>query len=98
MSTTLYCNQCGAPNSAEARFCSRCGGALNPVSAAHKTPAPVAAAPAPGAASAYSPVRAVGDGYGGFWIRLIAFLMDGAIVRAAAWPVSVIFGLGGLGT
>jgi len=71
---------------------------LNPVSAAHQTPAPVAAAPAPGAASAYSPVRAVGAGYGGFWIRLIAFLVDGAIVRAAAWPVSVIFGLGGLGT
>ncbi|PYX79618.1 MAG: hypothetical protein DMG70_27115 [Acidobacteria bacterium] len=32
---TLYCNKCGAPNSADAQFCSRCGGALNPVRAAH---------------------------------------------------------------
>jgi len=28
---------------------------------------------------------------------VIAFLVDAIIVRAAAWPVSVIFGLGGLG-
>jgi uncharacterized RDD family membrane protein YckC len=35
--------------------------------------------------------------YGGFWIRVIAFLLDGIIVRAATWPVSMIFGLGRLG-
>jgi len=39
----------------------------------------------------------VGIQYGGFWIRVIAALVDAIIVRAATWPVSVIFGLGGLG-
>jgi uncharacterized RDD family membrane protein YckC len=54
-----------------------------------------AAAPAPSAAGAYVPVTAA-VGYGGFWIRVVAFIIDGIIVRAAAWPVSMIFGLGGL--
>jgi uncharacterized RDD family membrane protein YckC len=39
----------------------------------------------------------MGVGYGGFWIRVVAFLVDGTIVRAAAWPVSLIFSFGGLG-
>jgi uncharacterized RDD family membrane protein YckC len=97
MSTTLYCNQCGAPNTAEARFCSRCGGNLNPVAGARGPSAAVPAAPAPVAAASYPPVAAVGVGYGGFWIRVIAFIVDTTIVRAAAWPLSVLFGLGGLG-
>ena len=89
---TFYCNKCGAPNSADAQFCSRCGSTLNP--AAGQMPA-AAAAPAPSAAGAYVPVTAA-VGYGGFWIRVVAFIIDGIIVRAAAWPVSMIFGLGGL--
>lgn len=95
MSTTLYCNQCGAPNSAEARFCNRCGGTLGPVSAGQSPSPGVLAAPV--AAGSYAPVRTVGIQYGGFWIRVIAALVDAIIVRAATWPVSVIFGLGGLG-
>ena len=95
MNTTLYCNKCGTPNSAEARFCSRCGGALNPIPAAQSPSAAVAAAAAPGAAGPYTPVRAAGVGYGGFWIRVVAIIVDGIIVRAVTWPVSMIFGLGG---
>src|ERR1700756_4215111 len=95
MNTTLYCNKCGTPNSAEARFCSRCGGALNPVPAAQSPSAAVAAATAPVAAGPYTPVRAAGVGYGGFWIRVVAIIVDGIIVRAVTWPVSMIFGLGG---
>jgi len=96
MNTTLYCNQCGTPNSAEARFCSRCGGALNPVSAQSPFTG-VAAGAAPAAAGAYTLGRAEGVGYGGFWIRVVAFIVDVILVRAVAWPVSMIFSLGGLG-
>jgi uncharacterized RDD family membrane protein YckC len=46
----------------------------------------------------YIPGGSAGVRYGGFWIRVIAFLVDGAIVRAATWPVSAMFGLVGLGT
>ena len=95
MSTTLYCNQCGAPNTSEARLCSRCGGALNPTPAAQSSTA--VAAPAQVATGSYAPVRVAGVQYGGFWIRVIAFFVDGALVRAAIWPVSMIFGLSGLG-
>jgi uncharacterized RDD family membrane protein YckC len=96
MNTTLYCNKCGTPNSAEARFCSRCGGALNALSAAPDSSAAGAAA-APVSAGPYIPASAAGVGYGGFWIRVIAFIVDGIIVRAATWPVSMIFGLAGPG-
>src|ERR1700682_1393574 len=92
MNTTLYCNKCGTPNSVEGQFCSRCGSALNPLPAAQSPAATVA----PVAAGPYTPVGAAAVGYGGFWIRVVAFIIDGIIVRAVAWPVSMIFGLGGL--
>jgi uncharacterized RDD family membrane protein YckC len=94
MNTTFYCNKCGAPNSVEAQFCSRCGGALNPVPVAGSPAEAVAAAPV--VAGPYTPVSAAAVGYGGFWIRVVAFIIDAIIVRAVAWPVSMILGLGGL--
>src|SRR5207247_619114 len=94
MNPTLYCNKCGAPNSVEAQFCSRCGGALNPVPAARSPAEAVAAAPV--VAGPYTSVSAAAVGYGGFWIRVVAFIIDAIIVRAVAWPVSMILGLGGL--
>jgi uncharacterized RDD family membrane protein YckC len=42
-------------------------------------------------AAAFGGVR-----YGGFWIRVIAFIIDAIIVRVVAWPIGMIFGLGGL--
>src|SRR2546425_11594520 len=94
MNTTLYCNKCGAPNSLEAQFRSRCGGALTPVPAAQSPAAAVAAAPV--VADPYTPVRVAAVGYGGFWIRVVAFIIDAIIVRAVAWAVTMIFGLGGV--
>lgn len=97
MNTTLYCNKCGTANSANARFCSRCGGALNPVSAVQSPSAAAEAGAVPAAIGPYTPVSTVGVGYGGFWIRVVAFIVDAIIVRAVAWPVSMILSLGGLG-
>src|SRR5437763_17029592 len=94
MNTTLYCNKCGAPNSVEAQFCSRCGSALNPVPAARSPAEAVAAAPV--VAGPYTPVSAAAVGDGGFWSRVVAFIIDAIIGRAGAWPGSMIPGLGGL--
>ncbi|MGA7137493.1 MAG: RDD family protein [Terriglobales bacterium] len=38
---------------------------------------------------------AVGTGYGGFWIRVVAAIIDSIILRVVVAPVSIIFG--GLG-
>src|SRR5213080_4272790 len=97
MNTTLYCNKCGAPNSIEAQFCSRCGGALNPVPAARSPAEAVAAAPV--VAGPYTSVSAAAVGYGGFWIRVVAFIIDAIIVRAvgrhfAKWLSGMLLGIG----
>ncbi len=97
MNATLYCNKCGAPNDAAAQFCSRCGTALNPASVPAQASVPVAA-PAPAAAvsyAPYAPVPVAGVRYGGFWIRVVAFIIDAIIVRAVATPIALAFGLSG---
>jgi hypothetical protein len=78
MNTTLYCNKCGTPNSVEAQFSSRCGGALNPVPAVRIPAEAVAAAPV--VAGPYTSVRSAAVGYGGFWIRVVALIIDAILV------------------
>ncbi len=104
MDETLFCNKCGAPNAAAATFCSRCGTALNPGSTASVGPVPGAAqvppgytAPAPPAygAPAY-PVAQAGVRYGGFWIRVVALIIDVIIVKVVLLPLKAMFGFGGL--
>ena len=98
MNGTLYCNKCGAPNAATAQFCGRCGAGL--VLTAAPTPgaippgAPVTPAGYP-APAAY-PVAPAGIRYGGFWIRVVAFIIDAILVRVVVHPVAAIFGIGGL--
>ncbi|MFZ1918061.1 MAG: RDD family protein [Terriglobales bacterium] len=98
MNGTLYCNKCGAPNAATAQFCGRCGAGLNPAAAPTQAaipPAtPVAAAGYP--APAGYPVAPVGNRYGGFWIRVVAAIVDAVLVRVVVHPVAAIFGIGGL--
>jgi uncharacterized RDD family membrane protein YckC len=86
MNGNLFCNKCGTSNAANAQFCSSCGAAMGPV------PAAVAAPVAPVQYAAVAPAAA----YGGFWIRVVAAIIDAIIVRVVAWPISMIFGLGGL--
>ncbi len=50
----------------------------------------------PGATPYPAAVPVGGVGYGGFWIRVLAAIIDGIIVRVVVFPVSAIFGLGGL--
>jgi len=92
MNGTFFCNRCGAQNAAGAQFCSRCGAPTTPgvVQPPSSTP------PYSGSATPYQAVApAVGVGYGGFWIRVVALIIDGIIVRVVVAPVGMIFG--GLG-
>lgn len=52
----------------------------------HPVAAPVAVTPSP---------TANYGGYGGFWIRVVAFIIDAILVRVVVAPVGMIFG--GLG-
>src|SRR5208282_5689891 len=81
-------------NTAGAQFCNRCGAPTSSTSAnpATSNPASPYSAPAP----AYPPVApAMGVRYGGFWIRVVAFIIDSIIVRVVVTPIHLIFG--GLG-
>jgi uncharacterized RDD family membrane protein YckC len=101
---TFFCNKCGTLNTAGAQFCSQCGASTRPEGA---TPMPDAMAgpPLAPAASPYSPAAAypgatpypaaparAGAGYGGFWIRVVAAIIDAIIVRVVVIPFGAIFG------
>ncbi|MGA7560704.1 MAG: zinc ribbon domain-containing protein, partial [Terriglobales bacterium] len=95
MDGTFFCNKCGAQNAAGAQFCNRCGAPTSPTSGISPTPVP---APAPAFPYATSPAGyppMVGVGYGGFWIRVVAFIIDGILVRVVVSPIHLVFG--GLG-
>jgi uncharacterized RDD family membrane protein YckC len=77
----LYCSTCGCQNVASASFCQRCGASLG---------LGVVAAPV-----TYQQAVA-SAGYGGFWIRFLALIIDGIIVRVAVFPFAAAFGLMGL--
>jgi len=88
MNGNVFCNKCGAPNPSAGQFCSRCGASMS-------------AAAAPAAAPYVAPVAAPAVGpYGGFWIRVVATIVDAIIVRVVVAPIGLMFGgvgmLGGL--
>ena len=98
MNGTFFCNRCGAQNAAGAQFCSRCGAPTNPTPGAVQTPVapPFSTSPYSASVTPYQAVApAVGVGYGGFWIRVVALIIDAIIVRVVIAPVGMIFG--GLG-
>ena len=95
----IYCNRCGAQNSALAKFCSNCGTPFGTESqplprAPEVTPRPqgpaAIAAPAGSSASAaYAGIVATPSmRYGGFWIRFVAFVIDFFVVGIVVWPIS----------
>lgn len=79
----VFCSKCGAQNFGTAQFCQKCGGGLSVglASMPVAVPAPAYAA-APAVAYAAVPTAR----YGGFWIRLLAHLIDHAILSAIAAP------------
>jgi uncharacterized RDD family membrane protein YckC len=98
MNETFFCNKCGAQNAAGAQFCNRCGAPTSPTPGV--TPTAVAsssaASPYSASATAYPAIAPVlGVGYGGFWIRVVAAIIDAVILRVVVAPIHLIFG--GLG-
>lgn len=91
MNGTFFCNKCGAQNAAGSQFCSRCG---TPTSAAPGV-APAAISSNPGVAYPPPEYHVAGAGYGGFWIRVVAAIVDAIILRVVVAPIGMIFG--GLG-
>jgi uncharacterized RDD family membrane protein YckC len=86
MNGIFFCNKCGAQNAAGDQFCSRCGAALTPVSGAVTMPEGFSSAPAPGY------VAVAGVRYGGFWVRVVAAIIDLVILRVVLLPIGLIFG------
>ncbi|MGB7331800.1 MAG: RDD family protein, partial [Terriglobales bacterium] len=105
MNGTFFCNKCGAQNTAGAQFCNRCGTPTSPASGT--VPTAVSSSSSPGLASSpaapYSAstpsypgfTPAVGVRYAGFWIRVVAAIIDAIILRVVVAPIHLIFG--GLG-
>ena len=104
----IYCNRCGAQNSAMAKFCSNCGTPFGTDAASAATtpagvqPNPQGPAQAPTALPpAYAapvpppmylpPTNATR--YGGFWIRVVAAIIDAMLLGVVVWPVLGILGL-----
>jgi uncharacterized RDD family membrane protein YckC len=77
----LFCSQCGGQSTQGAVFCQKCGASLGP----SLPVAPVTYAQTVSSA-----------GYGGFWIRFVAFIVDGIIVRIAVFPFAAALGVMGL--
>jgi uncharacterized RDD family membrane protein YckC len=84
MPDRLFCSQCGTQNTPGAVFCQRCGAGLQPR-------ADITAAASPGAVYA-APTSA----YGGFWIRFLAVVIDGIIVRVVTIPFAALLGAFGI--
>lgn len=99
MNGTFFCNKCGTQNVASAQFCSRCGAPTSPTpSVSPAAGPPSGASPDVSSYSASASAQqsvAPGVGYGGFWIRVVAAIIDGIILRVAVSPIRMI--VGGLG-
>lgn len=93
----MFCSKCGSNLTSGTAFCQVCGTA---VSAAAAVPAPEGVAPAitPGAVSPHW-LPPVTRAYAGFWLRLVAHLIDalllGAVAGAILVPMFLLTGLGG---
>jgi uncharacterized RDD family membrane protein YckC len=97
-----FCSSCGSQVDQGTRFCSKCGKPVADAAPLAQTPpampatyasqptAPPAQVYSPtGGAPAYAPAQ-VATHYGGFWIRFVAYFVDGLILGI---PISLIFGL-----
>jgi len=71
----LFCSKCGAQNAAAAQFCTRCGALLG------GGPPAITTGPLG--------IPATSARYGGFWIRLVAFMIDLILKGIIVLPFSL---------
>lgn len=76
----MYCSKCGSEISATTAFCSTCGQAISGVMPALPSLSPVDQNEyAPIVPPSHGAVQYSGVAYAGFWLRFVAFLIDGVI-------------------
>jgi uncharacterized RDD family membrane protein YckC len=89
----VYCSKCGSTIADDSPFCSQCG-----------QPASLAPVLAPGAAPLATtvglPLPAPAVSYAGFWLRVLAYLIDALILGVFAVPIvigaAMAMGIGGV--
>jgi uncharacterized RDD family membrane protein YckC len=97
-----FCSRCGAPANPVAAPGSAPVGSNAPAGSSYASPGAGAIPPLQNAGATYSAgtqyptyAAAAGVRYGGFWMRVVAAIVDSIILRVVVAPVSLIFG--GLG-
>jgi len=75
----VYCSKCGSEISNATAFCPTCGQAVTVLVAPAPGSAPITSAPMPLAPIAPESAGYAGVAYAGFWLRFVAFLIDGVI-------------------
>jgi uncharacterized RDD family membrane protein YckC len=75
----VYCSKCGSEISATTAFCSTCGQAISVVASAAVVPSLSPVDPNQYTATATVRVNYGGVAYAGFWLRFVAFLIDGVV-------------------
>jgi uncharacterized RDD family membrane protein YckC len=80
----VYCSKCGSEISATTAFCSTCGQAISGLVPAIPSLSPVDPNQyAPVVPSSYGGLQYGGVAYAGFWLRFVAFLIDGVVALVA---------------
>lgn len=78
----MFCSKCGANVTDGAAFCSACGQPTSAVTPAASAPVrPASELPVPYAAPALAPIPP--SPYAGFWLRVVAFLIDRVLLAIA---------------
>ncbi len=94
----MYCSKCGSAMPDGSAFCSACGQAFSVAAAPPRVPL----MNVPAAAPAYAPVPAMVSRveYAGFWLRVLAYVIDNAVIGVGILvvliPLIILTGLGGL--
>lgn len=90
----MYCSKCGSEMSGAASFCATCGQPVSTLAVPSLSPV------APSAPESVAPVQDGGVAYAGFWLRFVAYLIDGFISGIGFLillvPLIVLSGAGGL--
>jgi len=89
----IYCNRCGTQNSALAKFCANCGtpfqsDASAPPPTPEMIPRPQSPVVPPTAVPTSLPYAAPAVRYGGFWIRVVAAVIDALVISVVVLPVA----------
>ena len=75
----MYCSKCGSEISSATAFCPACGQAVTVLVATGASTSPVTIAQIPPAPMVPASASYGGLAYAGFWLRFVAFLIDGVV-------------------